>query len=120
MTEEQPFHFHIEVDSTPVMSIGPDGRFYVKGVEVKTTEEIRDTFLTWCQICLEKMTTNIGHLTFPIERVSDVACALADQADHLNDTASAREYNGDTSDDEVAELRSDAAFFRTLVEQLTS
>lgn len=41
--------FRFNANGTPVMSIHPDGRFFIKGEEVETTEEIRDTLAAWCK-----------------------------------------------------------------------
>ncbi len=40
-------------DGDEVMRIEPDGRFFVKGVEVESNQEIRDTFLSWVKVALD-------------------------------------------------------------------
>ncbi len=38
---------------TEVLRVEPDGRFFVRGEEVETPEEVRDIFAAWCKFMME-------------------------------------------------------------------
>ena len=48
------FKFFASPDPEPVMTISPEGRFYIKGREVETDDEVRDTLAAWARLCLNQ------------------------------------------------------------------
>ena len=40
--------FAFQADNREVLRVMPDGRFFVRGEEVETNEEVRDIFARWC------------------------------------------------------------------------
>lgn len=56
-TDEPIIRFHINSDRDhpeEVLRVERDGKFYVKGEEVETNEQIRDLFARWVRFCLGK------------------------------------------------------------------
>lgn len=49
---EQLVSFTFEENTNELMRIEADGRFFVRGVEVESTEEIRDTLASFARLCL--------------------------------------------------------------------
>ena len=45
--------FTVDDTGAEMIRIAPDGRFFVKGVEVESNQEIRDTFLSWVKVALD-------------------------------------------------------------------
>ena len=83
----QSFVFSVN-PHTEVMSIHKDGRFFVRGEEVETTEEIRDIFLAWVKSCLKQTavpedTALVKHQAVLAEVVDAAEAVYAQAADSM-------------------------------------